>query len=170
MALPVLKSLVPRTAFSPSKLASHSTTFGSWNNVEIRTRGGNFGWKLNALPDVPLMAVMVEHVIGPSSRDWIVTKSIWHLSDNAIKTVYTLYFMFTVWGCCFFGATKDPYDDEEYRKQGGDGTVHWLYERQEDIEQSARAEMFREELIEEIEQKVGGLRELEEAIEEELVK
>lgn len=31
------------------------------------------------------------------------------------------------------------------------------------MEESARAELWREELIEEIEQKVGGLRELEEA-------
>lgn len=132
----------------------------------------------------------------------------------------TMYIMFTVWGCCFFGSTKvrpriallvspmlisdwlnknlqDPfYDSEGYRKDGGDGSVHWIYEKvlkihfsgcfffgivsqpswwiyiqQEDIEESARAELWREELIEEIEQKVGGLRELEEARkEEELVK
>ena len=43
--------------------------------------------------------------------------------------------------------------------------------QQEDIEAAAREELWREELIEEIEQKVGGLRELEEASkEEELVK
>ena len=43
--------------------------------------------------------------------------------------------------------------------------------QQEDIEESARAELWREELIEEIEQKVGGLRELEDAArKEELVK
>lgn len=43
--------------------------------------------------------------------------------------------------------------------------------QQDDIEESARAELWREELIEEIEQKVGGLRELEEAgKKEELVK
>lgn len=36
--------------------------------------------------------------------------------------------------------------------------------QQEDIEEKARAELWREELIEEIEQKVGGLRELEESI------
>jgi hypothetical protein len=36
--------------------------------------------------------------------------------------------------------------------------------QQEDIEEKARAELWREELIEEIEQKVGGLRELEEAV------
>lgn len=42
--------------------------------------------------------------------------------------------------------------------------------QQEDIEERSRAELWREELIEEIEQKVEGLRELEEAKEEELVK
>lgn len=35
--------------------------------------------------------------------------------------------------------------------------------QQEEIEEAARAELWREELIEEIEQKVGGLQELEEA-------
>ena len=34
--------------------------------------------------------------------------------------------------------------------------------QQEDIEETARSQLWREELIEEIEQKVGGLRELEE--------
>ncbi|XP_074590820.1 photosynthetic NDH subunit of subcomplex B 4, chloroplastic [Curcuma longa] len=138
---------------------------------EGKSRGSSSAsWKLNAFPDWPLMAVMVEHVAN--QRDYVVHKSIWHLSDETMKNVYTMYIMFTVWGCCFFGSTKDPfYDSEEYRKDGGDGSVHWIYERQEDIEESARAELWREELIEEIEQKVGGLRELEEARkEEELVK
>ncbi|KAL0355813.1 UNVERIFIED_CONTAM: Photosynthetic NDH subunit of subcomplex B 4, chloroplastic [Sesamum radiatum] len=118
--------------------------------------------KVKALPDWPLMAVMVEHMEG--QRDLITHKSIWHLSDEAMKNVYTFYIMFTCWGCCFFGSTKDPYyDSEAYRKDGGDGTGHWVYEKQDDIEESARAELLREELIEEIEQKVGGLRELEEA-------
>ncbi|KAJ6811976.1 photosynthetic NDH subunit of subcomplex B 4, chloroplastic isoform X1 [Iris pallida] len=126
--------------------------------------------KVNALPDWPLMAVMIEHVAG--QRDYVVNKSVWHLNDETMKNVYTMYIMFTVWGCCFFGSTKDPfYDGEDYRKDGGDGTVHWYYEKQEDIEATAREELLREELIEEIEKKVGGLRELEEAgKEEELVK
>ncbi|XP_073271702.1 photosynthetic NDH subunit of subcomplex B 4, chloroplastic-like [Primulina huaijiensis] len=127
--------------------------------------------RVNAITDWPLMAVMVEHMEG--QRDLITHKSIWHLSDHTIKNVYMFYIMFTCWGCCFYGATKDPYyDSEAYRKDGGDGTGHWVYEKQEDIEETARAELWREELIEEIEQKVGGLRELEEAgkREEELVK
>ncbi|KAL3838864.1 hypothetical protein ACJIZ3_023455 [Penstemon smallii] len=126
--------------------------------------------KVKAFLDLPLMAVMVEQMEG--QRDLITHKSIWHLSDEAMKNVYTLYIMFTCWGCCFFGSTKDPYyDSEDYRKDGGDGSGHWVYEKQEDIEESSRAELWREELIEEIEQKVGSLRELEEAgKKEELVK
>lgn len=106
-------------------------------------------------------------------RDLITHKSIWHLNDIQIKNVYTFYIMFTIWGCCVFGSVKDPYyDSEAYRKDGGDGTGHWVYEKQEDIEEQSRADLLREELVEEIEQKVGGLRELEEAIkkEEQLVK
>nr|AQX44168.1 hypothetical protein [Apostasia odorata] len=144
----------------------------SWStNRTRRSRGSGSPWKVSALPEWPLMAVMVEHV--PFSRDWVVHKSVWHLSDEAIKTVYAIYIMFTCWGCCFFGSMKDPfYDGEKYRSDGGDGSVYWFYEKQEDIEEQARAEMWREELIEEIEQKVGGLRELEDAgkEEEQLVK
>ncbi|XP_050221019.1 photosynthetic NDH subunit of subcomplex B 4, chloroplastic [Mercurialis annua] len=117
--------------------------------------------KVNAFPDWTLMAVLVEHMEG--QKDLITTKTIWHLSDRAIKNVYVFYIMFTCWGCVYFGSMKDPfYDSEEYRKEGGDGSGHWIYEKQEDIEEGARAELWREELIEEIEQKVGGLRELEE--------
>jgi hypothetical protein len=43
--------------------------------------------------------------------------------------------------------------------------------QQEDLEASAREELLREDLLEEIEKRVGGLRELEEAgREEELIK
>ncbi|KAG9457661.1 hypothetical protein H6P81_002169 [Aristolochia fimbriata] len=119
-------------------------------------------WRAKAFFDWPVMAVLVEHIEG--QRDYILHKSVWHLSDESIKNVYAFYIMFTCWGCCVFGSMKDPlYDGEAYRKDGGDGTGHWVYEKQEDIEESARAELWREELIEEIEQKVGGLRELEEA-------
>ncbi|CAN6233471.1 unnamed protein product [Urochloa humidicola] len=125
--------------------------------------------KVSAFPSldmVPLMATMVDHVV--MSRDYVVTKSIWHLSDATLKSVYTFYAMFTVWGVCFFASMKDPfYDSDAYRSHGGDGTVHWYYDKQEDLEASAREELLREELLEEIEQRVGGLRELEEAGREE---
>ncbi|PON36766.1 Photosynthetic NDH subunit of subcomplex B [Parasponia andersonii] len=119
--------------------------------------------KTKAFPDYwHLMAVLVDHVEG--QRDYIIQKSIWHLSDNQIKNVYVAYMLFTGWGCLVFGSMKDPYyDSEQYRKDGGDGSGHWVYQKQEDIEETARSELWREELIEEIEQKVGGLRELEEA-------
>ncbi|KAK9684541.1 hypothetical protein RND81_10G216800 [Saponaria officinalis] len=142
------------------QISNYKLGYGLSHNIKRTENRLKVG--VNALPDWPLMAVLVEHI--PGQRDLITHKSIWHLSDLAIKKVYMFYIMFTVWGCCFFGAAKDPYyDSEAYRKDGGDGTGHWVYEKQEDIEESARAALWREELIEEIEQKVGGLRELEEA-------
>ncbi|KAL2462920.1 Photosynthetic NDH subunit of subcomplex B 4 [Forsythia ovata] len=177
MSFSVIKPHIQTTklkfnSFSTSLRQCSSSRFGCGNKHQWKDAKNNRGSrvKVNALPDWPLMAVLVEHVEG--QRDLITHKSIWHLSDEAMKNVYTMYIMFTCWGCCFFGSTKDPYyDSEAYRKDGGDGTGHWVYEKQEDIEESARGELLREELIEEIEQKVGGLRELEEASKkEELVK
>lgn len=155
------------SSFSKSIRQCSSSRF---YKIEGGRRQRGSGVIANALPDWPLMAVMVEHFEG--QRDLITHKSIWHLSDQSIKNIYTLYIMFTCWGCCFFGSVKDPfYDSEGYRGDGGDGTGHWIYEKQEDIEEGSRGELLREELIEEIEQKVGGLRELEEAgIKEEVFK
>ncbi|KDP31270.1 hypothetical protein JCGZ_11646 [Jatropha curcas] len=156
----------PKSDCNPSsrmlRQFSSSTLFRGWQQLQIsKSKRGSLN-KVNALPDWPLMAVLVEHMEG--QRDLITHKSIWHLSDQAIKNVYVFYLFFTCWGCLFFGSMKDPYyDSDAYRKDGGDGSGHWIYEKQEDIEESARAELWREELIEEIEQKVGGLRELEEA-------
>jgi len=45
-------------------------------------RGSTCSW---ALPDWPLMAVMIEHVAG--QRDFVVHKSVWHLSDETMKNV-----------------------------------------------------------------------------------
>uniref|UniRef100_A0A0F7GY04 Photosynthetic NDH subcomplex B 4 n=1 Tax=Pelargonium myrrhifolium TaxID=253081 RepID=A0A0F7GY04_9ROSI len=125
------------------------------------TRG--FSVKVKAFPDWPLMALLLEHM--EEQKDIITNKSIVHLSDEAIKNVYVFYIMFTVWGCMVFGSTKDPYyDSEYYRGDGGDGTGHCFYEKQENVEEAARAALWREELIEEIEQqKVEGSRELEKA-------
>jgi hypothetical protein len=59
---------------------------------------------------------------------------------------------------------QDPfYDSDEYRKDGGNGTQFWIYNRQEVNEEEAREELMREELVKEIEDKVGELRELEDA-------
>ncbi|KAL4356649.1 hypothetical protein AHAS_Ahas09G0107800 [Arachis hypogaea] len=63
------------------------------------------------------------------------------------------------------------YNSETYRGDGGDGTENWIYEKQVIMEAEAKEALWREELIEEIEEKVGGLKELEEAgKKEELVK
>ncbi|KAH6781610.1 NDH dependent flow 6 [Perilla frutescens var. hirtella] len=159
-------SLQTRAEFSSFSKSIRQCSSSWFNKIEGGRSQRTSIVRANALPDWPLMAVMVEHMEG--QRDLITHKSIWHLSDQAIKNIYTFYIMFTCWGCCFFGSTKDPfYDSESYRGDGGDGTGHWIYEKQEDIEEEARAELWREELIEEIEQKVGGLRELEEAAKKE---
>ena len=44
---------------------------------------------MRALPDLTLMAVLVEHMEG--QRDMITHKSIWHLSDVAMKNVCESY-------------------------------------------------------------------------------
>lgn len=41
--------------------------------------------KVNGLPDIPLMAILVEQLEG--QRDLITEKTIWHLSDQQIKNV-----------------------------------------------------------------------------------
>ncbi|KAG2303238.1 hypothetical protein Bca4012_062012 [Brassica carinata] len=153
-------------SYSPKQISGPN--HGCWFSKKNEKRGKNLMrgslCVRKALPhDLPLMAVMVQQIEG--MRDIITEKHVWHLSDKAIKNVYLFYIMFTCWGCLYFGSAKDPfYDSEEYRGDGGDGTGYWVYETQEDIEEKARAELWREELIEEIEQKVGGLRELEEAV------
>ncbi|XP_014495420.1 photosynthetic NDH subunit of subcomplex B 4, chloroplastic isoform X1 [Vigna radiata var. radiata] len=155
-----------------SRLHSNSTLFSNrpWQKASEGQSKRASLCKVNGLPDWPLMAVIVEHMEG--QRDLITTKTVSHLSDQAIKNVYTWYIMFTVWGGLFFGSMKDPYyDSEAYRGDGGDGTGNWIYEKQEMMEAEAREALWREELIEEIEEKVEGLRELEEgAKKEELVK
>ncbi|KAK4257201.1 hypothetical protein QN277_006820 [Acacia crassicarpa] len=166
----VTRRFEPNSSSRLFKQRPASTLFkGSWQVERGRSKRASL-CKVNGLPDLPLMAVIVEHIEG--SRDYITTKSIGHLSDEAIKNVYSYYILFTVWGCLFFGSMKDPYyDSETYRGDGGDGTGNWIYEKQDKMEAEAREALWREELIEEIEQKVGGLRELEEAgKKEELVK
>ncbi|WVZ20447.1 hypothetical protein V8G54_007769 [Vigna mungo] len=140
-------SLQTRSCFSLLQ-HSNSTLFSNrpWQKVSEGQSKRASLCKVNGLPDWPLMAVIVEHMEG--QRDLITTKTVSHLSDQAIKNVYTWYIMFTVWGGLFFGSMK-----------------------QEMMEAEAREALWREELIEEIEEKVEGLRELEEgAKKEELVK
>ncbi|KAI9117292.1 hypothetical protein K1719_011458 [Acacia pycnantha] len=166
----VTRRFEPNSSSRLHKQHPASTLFkGSWQVERGRNKRASL-CKVNGLPDLPLMAVIVEQIEG--SREIITTKSVGHLSDEAIKNVYSYYILFTVWGCLFFGSMKDPYyDSETYRGDGGDGTGNWIYEKQDKMEAEAREALWREELIEEIEQKVGGLRELEEAgKKEELVK
>ncbi|KAL2935317.1 Photosynthetic NDH subunit of subcomplex B 4 chloroplastic [Bienertia sinuspersici] len=69
----------------PFNSLNSSTVDNSSAKFVVEKRGrGNVG-KVNALPDYPLMAVLVQHMEG--QRDLITHKSIWHLSDQAIKNV-----------------------------------------------------------------------------------
>uniref|UniRef100_A0A0F7CYS1 Photosynthetic NDH subcomplex B 4 n=1 Tax=Erodium trifolium TaxID=337410 RepID=A0A0F7CYS1_9ROSI len=152
----------PQFACLSSPRASILSSSSVISNSSWQKKKSKRGVRMNAFPDWPLMAVLVEHMEG--QRDLITTKSIVHLSDHSIKNVYVFYIMFTVWGCMFFGSTKDPYYDSElYRGDGGDGTGFCFYEKQEDIEENARAALFREELMEEIEKTVGEV-DLEEVV------
>ncbi|MCL7034253.1 hypothetical protein MKW94_012370, partial [Papaver nudicaule] len=124
--------LMEMTPFSKSCNIGSNSRLSKISNQEMKrsstTKRGSL-CKVNAFPDCwPLMAVLVEHMEG--QRDMITHKSVFHLNDATIKNVYTFYIMFTCWGCCFFGAMKDPYyDSEHYRGDGGDGTGHWVYEK-----------------------------------------
>ncbi|KAL4560114.1 hypothetical protein LXL04_032263 [Taraxacum kok-saghyz] len=93
----VISPILPSIFLSSKFQGQHSSMAHSFGEDSKRSR-------LKALPDLTLMAVLVEHMEG--QRDLITHKSIWHLNDQTIKNVYTLYIMFTVWGCCFFGAMK----------------------------------------------------------------
>ncbi|XP_022866487.1 photosynthetic NDH subunit of subcomplex B 4, chloroplastic [Olea europaea var. sylvestris] len=75
----------------PRKLRQCSnSTFGCGNrHQKIYKRSSTV--KVNALPDWPLMAVLVEHMEG--QRDLITHKSIWHLSDEAMKNVCEYLFL-----------------------------------------------------------------------------
>uniref|UniRef100_A0A0E0K560 Uncharacterized protein n=1 Tax=Oryza punctata TaxID=4537 RepID=A0A0E0K560_ORYPU len=176
MALPLLKSSPHFSALhsaSRAQLHGHCrATLGGFidprsNSSRCKRSAGRGSVKANASPldVVTLMVTMVEHV--DLQRDYVVHKSIWHLSDAALKSVCESSSFHLSYNT-FYAFFTDPfYDSEAYRGQGGDGTVHWYYDRQEDLEASAREELLREELLEEIEQRVGGLRELEEAAKEE---
>lgn len=50
---------------------------------------------MKALPDWPLMAVLVEHMEG--QRDLITHKSVWHLSDEAMKNVCEYYIIIHIY-------------------------------------------------------------------------
>eukprot|EP00246_Nothoceros_aenigmaticus_P002565 TRINITY_DN13428_c0_g1_i1.p1 TRINITY_DN13428_c0_g1~~TRINITY_DN13428_c0_g1_i1.p1 ORF type:complete len:210 (+),score=20.03 TRINITY_DN13428_c0_g1_i1:72-701(+) len=82
----------------------------------------------------------------------------WKPSEESIKSLYLMLACFFSWGCCVFGSMKDPfYESEEYRSEGGNGTQYWLYERQEVNEEKAREALWREELLLEMEEKMGEL-------------
>ncbi|XP_055819239.1 photosynthetic NDH subunit of subcomplex B 4, chloroplastic-like isoform X2 [Solanum dulcamara] len=117
MSFTVVKPFIPspRLELHPfTKLVKQlrhcsSSAFGNAGRRHKIQVQKNCVFRVKVLPDWPLMAALIEHIEG--QRDLITHKSAWHLSDEAMKFVYTFYNMFTLWGCSFFGSTKDPYYD-----------------------------------------------------------
>ncbi|CAM6013115.1 unnamed protein product [Sphagnum balticum] len=123
--------------------------------------------RLLSMGILPVLATVVV-TRGPSEfyhgTEFVDVYNDWQPSVQSMKDLYMLLAIVFCWGCCVFGSMKDPfYDSDEYRKDGGNGTQFWIYNRQEVDEEEAREELLREELVKEIEDKVGELRELEDA-------
>ncbi|KAJ7569283.1 hypothetical protein O6H91_01G070100 [Diphasiastrum complanatum] len=98
-----------------------------------------------------------------AGQEAIQVFSDWQPNQATIKTIYMVFSIVFCWGCCVFGSMNDPfYESEEYRKAGGDGTQHWIYDVEEMEEEEAREELWREDLLRELDEKVGELRDLEE--------
>lgn len=131
-----------------------------------------------ALPDPHSFALLAMDLVNltdlpvgiklDSAREIVVERSTWALSEEAIKTFYMAFALVFCWGCCVFGSMNDVfYDSEMYRKAGGNGTGHWIYDQQDRQENAAREEMWSEDLIKEIEEKAEEVRRAEEEKEKE---
>ncbi|CAM6121428.1 unnamed protein product [Calypogeia fissa] len=144
-----------------------------------RTRRSSSLVAMAALPDPHAFAVLAMDMVNLTdlpvrvdldpTREIITERSVWKLSEEAIKTFYMVASMVFCWGCCVFGSMNDVfYDSEEYRKAGGNGTGHWIYEQMEREERAARDEIWGEDLIKEIEEKAEEVRRGEEEKEKDL--
>eukprot|EP00249_Psilotum_nudum_P008120 c21056_g1_i1 orf=195-743(+) len=127
------------------------------NSVKKKSQEGLKEAKLYSMAALPVFSFVAERQVIREVHDWT-------LDEPAIKTIYMVFSIVFCWGCCVFASMNDPfYDSDLYRKAGGDGTQNWIYQMEENEELEAREELLREELLQEIEEKVGGMRELEEA-------
>eukprot|EP00249_Psilotum_nudum_P008121 c21056_g1_i2 orf=195-809(+) len=125
--------------------------------VKKKSQEGLKEAKLYSMAALPVFSFVAERQVIREVHDWT-------LDEPAIKTIYMVFSIVFCWGCCVFASMNDPfYDSDLYRKAGGDGTQNWIYQMEENEELEAREELLREELLQEIEEKVGGMRELEEA-------
>ncbi|XP_024522625.1 uncharacterized protein LOC112344411 isoform X2 [Selaginella moellendorffii] len=87
----------------------------------------------------------------------------WVMSEQEIKNMYMFIAILFSFGCCVAGSMIDPYyDGDDYRRAGGDGSVHWQYDKTEREEIEAREELWEEELQRELEEKSRLLKQVEE--------
>ncbi|KAH7429998.1 hypothetical protein KP509_09G077900 [Ceratopteris richardii] len=109
---------------------------------------------------MPLISLAAE----TSQSDVITIYHDFMLDEKTIKNIFLCFSLFFMWGCCVFASMKDPfYDSDLYRGDGGDGSGNWMYKKMEDEEMMARQELWREEAARELEERVGELRQVEEA-------
>lgn len=139
----------------------------SEKNEKPRSGGGTKLLSV-ALPILATIVVTKSTDTYYNDSIFIDTQNDWMMPEEMTKNLYMVFSMVFCWGCCVFGSMNDPfYEGDEYRDAGGNGTNHWIYEREEAMEQEAREELFRESLAKEIEGKVGELRELEQGADKE---
>lgn len=123
----------------------------------------------SAAAALPLLLAFVSAEL-PEGIEYIRTTSDFHISEAFIKTFYMVFVCVFSWGAVVFGSMNDQYyESDEYRSKGGNGTGFWLYERAEEEEESAREELWKEELRKEIEDKMSEVKELQDEKEKELV-
>ncbi|KAG0573736.1 hypothetical protein KC19_VG205000 [Ceratodon purpureus] len=140
---------------------------GSEKNDKPKSQGGTRLLSI-ALPILATIVVTKSTDTYYNDSIFIDTQNDWMMPEEMTKNLYMLFAMVFSWGCCVFGSMNDPfYESDEYRGPGGNGTNHWIYEREEALEQEAREELFREALVKEIEGKVGEMRELEQGADKE---
>ncbi|KAI5059112.1 hypothetical protein GOP47_0025431 [Adiantum capillus-veneris] len=132
-----------------------SFSSSTWPGTSLKDNGSkrsNCSIPVAAMPLLSLAAEFTQQKVETIYNDWMI-------DEMTLKNIYLCFSLFFVWGCCVFGSMKDPfYDSDLYRGEGGDGSGHWLYQKEEDEEVKAR-----EELAREIEERVGELRESKEA-------
>lgn len=112
----------------------------------------------------PVAALPLFSLAAEQEIQYISVYNSWRMDELTLKNIYLVFSLFFCWGCCVFGSMNEPfYDSDTYRGAGGDGSGNWMYKLEEEEEVEAREELWREELAREIEERVGEIRELEEA-------
>eukprot|EP00850_Spirogloea_muscicola_P024715 SM001369S00002 [mRNA] locus=s1369:815:1869:- [translate_table: standard] len=114
--------------------------------------------RLLSLGAVP--ALLAAHMYT-GGREIIEEFHTFDIGEPAIKAFYMMFICVFCWGAVVFGSMNDPfYDTDMYRDAGGNGTQHYIYSREEEEEEEAREELWKEELMREIEGRLDEVKEI----------